>query len=83
MLCTTRDLAIRTFKSPLISNLEVLLEVVGEPLGWMVEKTVVAGSWSVVFVASHLVEKLEWRLVEAVGTDLELLDSVVGAHCLE
>ena len=60
-----------------------LLEAAGEQLGQMVEKTVVAGNSFVVFVAKRLVEKPEWQLVDAVGTDLGLLDLVAGTDCLK
>ena len=82
-LFTTKDLDIQRNNSQLKSNFGVLLEAAGELLGQMVEKTVLAGNSFVVFVAKRLVEKLEWLLVEAVGTDLGLPDLVVGTHCLK
>ena len=65
----------------LISNFEVLLEVVVELLAQMVERAVVAGDWFEEFETNCLVEKLEWPWVEAQGIGFALLDSVVGAHC--
>ena len=82
VLFTTNNLDNQTIKRQLIANFGVWLEAVGELLEPMVEKTVVAGNSFVAFVAKHLVEKLEWPLVEAVGTDLGHLDSVAGTHCL-
>ena len=49
----------------------------------MAARRVVAGYWFVALVAKHQVEKLVWQLVDAVGTDLGLLDSVVGTDCLK
>ena len=59
------------------------MEAVGGPLELMAAQRVVAGNWFVALVAKHRVEKLVWQLVDAVETDLGLLDSVVGTDCLK
>ena len=67
----------------LLSSFGVWLEAVGGLLEPMAVRRVVAGNWFVALVAKHQVEKLAWQLVEAVGTDLGLLDSVAGKDCLK